>query len=887
MIPFLKTVALHYRKEIEANGPMTLADCLFVFPNRRSGLFFTKYLGEGLSCPVAVPRTTTIGDLFSEMTQLHVADRTSLLFRLFEIYRRTSRRDDRDEFDQFVFWGDMLISDFDDIDKYLVDARQLFQNIRDLKEIDTYFAGYSDEFLSVIRSFWSNVMLPSSAKENDPKREAFLDTWNILFDLYTEFRKTLLSEELAYEGMIERQVIETLAQEGASLDALLPNYRKVVFVGLTAINKCERRLMSLLKLEGRAEFCWDYADPRLHVDSVISSAAYFTKTNLSDFPNALSEEELQEGLVPDDQRHYQLFSVPSGVGQTNVARQRLIELGDQGMDTAIVLADEKLLLPMLYAIPQGWEDFNVTMGYSLRRTPIHAEVQSLIGKDRSSTWQQAYAKLQEIVAPREEDNVTAEFRACYRDTLERLQREAATHTIQFSAKTFFLLLQKLVAGISVPFSGEPLHGLQVMGVLETRALDFRNIIILNANEGILPAKPMSNSFVPMNLRSAFKMPTQQHKDAVMAYHFYRLMSRAENVTLVYDSRTEGTQTGEESRYVKQLRYLLNRNDLNPQTVSHNISIPQVEPYTVFRTPEVQAELQQFVNSSERKVSVTALADYITCPLKFYLKNVKGLREEDDEEVIVDDRSFGNIMHNVMQQIYEPAKGKMVQADNLTHYLNNKAEVLMMVRAELIKELHVDSVEGYNILVSEVIADYIIRILTHDRSLTPFTYISSEDRRYLAWTFAEGKYVTFKYIIDRIDKVNDTLRIVDYKSGSAKNKKVNFATIDELFDPKGCKEARQVMLYGAFLRRTEQYKDVPIAPNLYFVSDFRKGQKNTTSIGKDPVANVAHFDNEVTELLNALLSEIFDSEKPFAQCDEPKRCKYCDFLDICKRTVPEW
>lgn len=901
MIPFLKIVALHYRKEVEANGPMALADCLFVFPNRRSGLFFTKYLGEGLSRPLAVPRTTTISDLFGSMSALHVADRTSLLFRLFDIYRHISSREDRDEFDQFVFWGDMLISDFDDVDKYLVDAEKLFDNVSDLKEIEARFSGFDEETISIIHSFWKNVRLPESTDIADPKRKTFYETWSILFQLYSKFRESLLKDGLAYEGMLEREVIEN----GNSLPG---NPSKVVFVGLTAINKCERRLMMNLKLDGKAEFCWDYADARLKPDSIIRSAAFFTKDNLSDFPNALTDEELQEGLVPDDQRHFQLYSVPSGVGQTNVAREQLLGLGNQGMDTAIVLADEKLLLPVLYSIPQDWGEFNVTMGYSLRRTPIHAEVQNLIGKDRSSTFHQAYKKVMELLdsleglesldnpdnpapeASQETTDVNTEFLACYRETVERLYQQANQHDIPFTGKTFFTLLQKLVNGVSVPFSGEPLRGIQVMGMLETRALDFRNVIMLSANEGILPAKASSNSFVPMSLRRAFKMPTQQHKDAVFAYHFYRLMSRAENVTLIYDSRTEGTQTGEESRYVKQMRYLLKRNDLEPRTISHEISIPQVTPCIINKTPEVISELQAFINNERKCISASALKNYIQCPLKFYFANVRGLKSEDETDDVVDNLSFGTIMHAVLQEIYKNVCGKCVQSDVLKPYIDNPVKnIHPLVCAAMMRKMNVPSVDGYNIIVSRVITNFVRQVLIHDSAITPFTYIASERSSFRRYYLDGEHYVTFNYIIDRIDEKDDVVRIVDYKSGKSKSQsssKQSFKSVEDLFTPKGSLEAMQVMLYSKFLSSEQNpvSKSSVYAPHLYFVSDFRRDKRALTSVDCGGTSVVySRFDEEFTKHLDALLHEIFLSDKPFTQCDaNSSACNYCDFLDICKR-----
>lgn len=1006
---------------------LPLSQCLFCFPNRRSALFFSRHLQEAFGGACCLPSFTTISELFSLFSTRQVADRTALLFRLFQVYDRLSQRTVKETFDQFVFWGDMLLSDFDDVDKYLVDAKCLFSNVRDLKEIDARFAGFTPEQIQVIKSFWTNFRADVTFPDDD-KHEVFGQTWAILYDLYNAFRQALTDENLAYEGMMEREVIEQLcnsrdADSQADIFQALP-FRKVVFVGLTAVSEVDRRLMQLLQLNGRAEFCWDYADPRLWAQgSKATSAAYFTRRNLSDFPNEITEAELARGIVPEGQRQVSLFSIASGVGQTQKARELLLQWkrempGLDPMRTAVVLPDENLLLPMLYAVPQEFANFNVTMGYSLRNTPVAAFVGMLSQlqqswRENGSTFyfrqvlpilshsftlgicgnvarrltkliidgnlyqippshfqdnhflssvfrpiadadqaldyllqlltmlMERAARDIELHQPEAEDgqgqqvlmfdeadhssdnsevssstagaqqqlqiftDADYEFLYHYRKTVMQLQREVSRHQVHFTAKTLFSLLDKLVNGVSVPFSGEPLRGLQVMGVLETRSLDFDNIIILSMNEGTFPAKPVQNTFVPMSLRDAFGMPTQRHRDSVFAYHFYRLIGRAKRLAMIYDSRTEGMQSGEESRYVKQLRFLMGHDDLVAQTVASEINVQESTGFAVSKTPEVMAQLRMCLQGSgSRYLSATVLKDYIRCPLKFYLGFVRNLREDDEVTEGVDSAIFGTILHNALCSLYSRCVGQTVQASMLEDYVEKPyRQVADAIHQAFKKEMNIQQIEGYNLLIAEILTNYAVETLRHDISQCPFIYVAGECKQTFVYHAAEGLDVRIKCVYDRLDKPigrTDTLRIVDYKTGnSSHGAKLVFPAVDDLFHPdgKGSSEAFQVMLYGLMLEQASQRdleqmklaeRPASVSPHLYFVRDFHPHRRVSTQLavgtGKtvSPVENFDALRPQMTEQLNKLLAEMFDPHVPFRQCQNVKTCTYCPFINLCKR-----
>lgn len=1012
MKEFLKTVADHYKKEVKRqDGSMNslgLADYLFVFPNHRSSLFFNLHLIEGIDQPFFAPNITTISELFSKLSEknkLKLIDRIELLFLLYEVYVEVSHSNE--SFDKFLFWGEMILSDFNDVDKYLVDARLLFDNLKDLKQIDEEFFGFEEEQVKIIQTFWRHFI--QKPKDGTAKKE-FLQMWEVMHTLYEKFRQRLLSMHSAYEGMQQRLLIEELKsmsmtndsdQERERLERLLG--KRVVFVGLTAVSKTEIELMKHLDKLHMADFCWDYADPRLNDRN--SHASYFRHSTIETFPNVIDDDELRAGLVPDAQREIEVIEVSSGVGQTVVASNKLNEWKNQGIinpdekdksnrtnpfHTAIVLPDEKMLLPMLYSINSVFEPFNVTMGYSLKSTTIAsfidniALLQGSIQKNAKgeTTYYYKYvlpllnstyllnmtdSKAHEIATRIVRNNqyrvlesefkgnllLEAVFKQCKSgmectgylgDILEILARKAEEELEQrnlakqheaeslfgeieeearvqgifsdvereflfsfinllksfdqklrkfnwpISCNTFFTLLRKLSQSESVAFSGEPLSGLQVMGVLETRDVDFENLIILSMNEGVFPAKPQTNTFVPLNLRHAFGMPTQQHRDAVFAYHFYRLISRARRVVLIYDSRSEGMQSGEPSRYIKQLTYLHGIEPKN-KTVHYDISVEDRKPIEIKKDPHVMGCLDECLSGKgDRKLSATALKYYLSCPLRFYFEFVEGLREEDEIEEGIDDKTFGSILHEVMELIYNKVKARVVSASTIDNVLKDQNYLRGVIEKTISKLMNVDTVTGYLCLVEEILLTYVNDVLKHDKMLCPFEYIASEKRETMVYSASNGssrKEVQIMAIYDRIDRLSDgTLRIVDYKTGRSTkaggNSKLSVPAICEIFGEKAADcadEAFQVMLYCLL------YNGAKMSPNLYFVRDFHKNPSLNTVLmlgANQPMDNFNLYMKEFKEAFDRLLFEIFDPNISFKQCDDERHCTYCPFKGICKR-----
>ncbi len=1066
MTEFLQTVARHYFDPLPLTPEgsvdyLQIADSMFVFPNRRAGLFFSKYLNDlNGQRPLIAPSMQTIGDLFGLFSQLRVPGRTALLFRLYHAYIEVKQQKlpagqtVTEDFGDFVYWGEMLMRDFDDVDKYLADARQVFYNVRDYKDLNQVFGGLDEETLAVLRTFWRNIGLESV--DGYPAKESFVQTWSIMYDVYSAFRQALSADGLAYEGMRQRDVVERIQAGDPTLERCLDELPgRIVFVGITAIDEAERRLLTWLKEKGRAEFCWDYGDPRTRDFD-------FVRDNLRRFPNALTDEEMQAGVVSDADRQMTRMAVPSSVGQT--AEASVILRGWSGMDalhTAVILPDEKLLSPMLHAIPAEYDDYNVTMGYSLKSTQTAALIDAVIALQNACSIRQDgsepsfYYKavlpilahsylthlepdrcadlrnqilgrqlyqvtmskmagchmLQAIFRPVEgiaetvayldsllsslyaalrengeegdsvkdlgketgkdlskdlgketgkdsgkdlgkeglqtEEKETQEQEEekqepyaldleclnTYRDLLRQLadEVEAAHMEGALDRNTLLHLLQKLAQGQTVSFSGEPVAGLQIMGVLETRALDFERIVILSMNEGTVPAKPTQSSFIPNTLRVAFGLPTQQHRDDIYAYHFFRLIARAREIHFLYDCRTEGMQSGEQSRYLMQLQYLSEGAHLIDR--SPEVTVLSEEPYevTVVKDNVVMDKLRAFTRGDTgRYITASNLKTYISCPLRFYLSAVEHLDVSDELNEEVADNAFGTILHGTLQRYYNRYVGHTVERRDLQEVLDHPDSLLADIRSLYDRQQGGGQQNlGYRELVCGIILDSVCGVLRHDLAVAPFRYVTSEGKYTLTYTTPTGLAVNVKGYYDRLDVVTaqdgsgqESLRIVDYKTGSPKygsNKSRTLVTDLETAcrDGGGCApDAMQVLMYclmlesmddtalqGLSLTRADlQRLAGRIEPHLYYTRSFlsgREGEAETviryrqTPVGADgqpsgpgedrPIRRFDDIRDDFERVFGALIDEIFDPAVPFRQTGKAENCTNCTFLNICGKT----
>jgi len=936
-----------------------LSHLTFVFPNRRAGLFFRKYLSELTDKPLFSPEILTINECFASASLLQSSDKLSNLFLIYRIYKKISKTDE--SFDSFVFWGEMLLNDFDEVDKYLVDAHQLFRNVTELNEIERLFNVLSDRQITAIRQFWKNFIPVSEEKT----KEQFIATWKVLYEVYNEFETQLIVEGLGTEGMICRKVAENLKSK-QQLEVW--DKKQFVFVGFNALNPCERELMLALKNRLQADFYWDYESEQLR--DADNPASLFYAENTTVFPSKYFIAPQPELLSA---KNIKLVGIPSAVGMTKYVYSTLEkwssnkENSSTWMDTAVVLPDESLLLPLLYAFPPSIDKINITMGYPLSSTPVAGllsqifELHRRVRNSKQKTWfyhknvldivhhqyvSQLFPTEVEAIANEmtrfnkiyvvntelhknklfktifQPITSTADFIKYLLQILQQLSigwKSAATEANEYHLERDFLqqfyvtinrvdtiisansdeagmtidtlsrIIQQLVAGISIPFVGEPLDGLQIMGVLESRGLDFENLIITSFNEGVFPKKTSQNSFIPYSLRKGFGLPTFEHHDAITSYNFYRLIHRARNIYFVFDSRTEGTQSGEVSRYINQLNYHYGLN-IEKQSVNYDISFGETKEVLVSKSDEIMQKLGHFLTegNDRRFLSASSINSYITCPLQFYLTRVELLREADDVKETIEDDVFGTLFHSVMEYIYEPYKGQLITAEKLDAISKSPLLIENYIRKAFtdkyfkIKNGDIVELEGSNLLIANVLRKYVLKVLHYDKMYAPFTVLESERSCSITVPTRYGA-VNVTGVIDRVDEKEGKLRVLDYKTGSGN---LDFNTIDEVFEHNNDKRPKyilQTFLYGLLYKKDAG--DKTIVPGIIYLRDTYKDSYSTEIFNKQTktkVDDIGEYEDEFVQGLTACLESIFDPNVPFSQTESNKPCAYCQYKTICNR-----
>lgn len=954
MIPFLKQVAAHY---LAADMEGTC----FVFPNRRSAVFFRKYLGDllregGADRPMRAPQSLTINDFFYKVYGGEVTDRIRLLLELYESYKAVYPK--AEPLDEFIFWGEVILADFGDVDKFLVDAEDLFTDVADFKDIQDDYSHLSDVQREAVLHFVNhfrdrNGRLTVRLDTDDTTVKArFLQVWNILFPLYKDFRARLRAQGMAYEGMVYRDLAERLKGGEAVADILagvFPQARRFVFVGLNALNECEKTVLRRLRDAGLAEFCWDYVSEAVR-DSRNKSSV-FMRDNVRDFPNAFPVDPDGVGKPA-----FHVVSVPSSVGQAKLAPEILSRCNTENpVETAFILPDENLLMPLLNSIPPEYDSINVTMGCPLTGGAVYALVSSLAAmqqrlREKSGVWHFYHREVRSIFANSlfravltpEEETVVQEVKKdakyyvpqadlqggplldlVFRPVVTRPKEASADQNralvkylsdivsyvgwklrgveamlleLDFAKRcmqslnllgdigldvlpaTWLRLLDELLSGESVPFRGEPLEGLQVMGPLETRALDFRNIVLFSANEGVFPRRSSSASFVPPELRKGFGLPTFEYQDSVWAYYFYRMIQRAEHVWLVSDSRTEGLKSGEESRYIKQLQYHY-RAPLERFVATSRMELaPEADAI-----PKTAADIDLI---REGEHSASSLQSYLYCPAKFYYSFIKRLSTEEEVLEAMDAGALGTVYHGTMQALYGPFVDKCLTVADLDGMLKDRKAVKALVRQTILKKMQTVDVTGRDLVVEEVIVEYVLRTLRHDRELL----VSSGSKGFDILFLEEKMLGTFegfkiKGYADRIDSyLAGEARIVDYKTGKVEQDDIDITddnaadVVEKLFGPTNNgrpKIALQLFMYGLLTQEQEKLRGRPVVNSIYSVS------RLFTEPLEDRPAN-AEFARLTRERLKDLFAEMTDPSVPFRRTEERKTCEYCDFKMICGR-----
>jgi hypothetical protein len=968
MKTFLEEVAEKVHKEFPVLEEVTL-----VFPNRRASLYFRKHLGMLLSKPAFSPQLLTIEDFISDFSSAKVPDKLELIYILHSVYQQLVRGSGGEEstpegIDQFYFWGDMLLRDFDEIDKYLVDAQQLFKDLSHQKELDSSFDFLTDEQREFLKSFWSNFDEAETAN-----KKKFLFVWRRLTEVYSVFKTELTKKGYAYEGMLHREVAERVA--ALSFDC--PN--KLIFAGFNALTAAEEKIISHFVEKG-ASVHWDM--DTYYVNNVAQEAGKFfreyqehkvlKKTFGSDIPSHFAKKII-------DKTPIHLYGAPQPIGQVKLMAQILNEAIARGMkpeETLVVLPDEKLLLPVLHSISPGIEKLNVTMGFPLSSTPVfnfveliidlqinrkadhfnHRQVLALLGHPYvvAADAGSSQAKRKEILknnwvhipksylatevmlhrvlfqeidlssVPQPLSSLTKYLKEIVTEvgslpSLGDLDKEYAFHFIKFfnrldevfsaeqnssvgssksenvaHLKSFLRLFRQLIRTNKIPFSGEPLRGLQIMGVLETRNLDYKNVFVLSLNEGAFPSLSGKGSYIPFSIRKAYRLPTVEHQDAIYSYLFYRALQRAENISLFYNSETDVLGQGEMSRYLQQI--LFESGIPVEKKVLHNSIQPQgISPIVLKKNKQV---LDQLVKLNEgnayfKGISPSALNTYIECRLKFYLRHVAKIREADEVEEELDARVLGNFLHDVMEHFYKELndrnKSSLIEPKDFEGY---EIRIDALIDKVFVNAYRLDpskkvSYEGQRLVVKEIVKKFAHRIIEIDKMHAPF-HIEGLEQEGLTFNVRldippYSAVVGGK--IDRVDRKDNQVRVIDYKTGKDK---LNFESVASLFirDSKRNKAAFQTLMYALLYKNNFLSKgdnSMQLVPGLInrmnlFDEDFTFGLK----VGRDQITDVSGILPEFEMHLKTLFEDLFNPDQQFDQTTDLENCKFCAYTAMCYR-----
>lgn len=956
---FLEYVA----EDMLAKWGTDMSRIVVVFPNKRAALFMNEYMARMAGKPMWSPAYTTISELFGKHSEYVVGDSIKLVCDLHKSFVKCTGIDET--LDHFYGWGQLLLTDFDDIDKNMADADKIFCNLKDIHELDD-LSYLTDEQRELLKRFFANF---SHDQETELKKR-FLSLWSHFGDIYHDYNQRLRNQGIGYEGAIYREV--------ATRKDIEFEYDTYIFVGFNLLQKVEQELFANLKKAGKAHFYWDfdtYYMPRNN-SAYTNAAGKYIAMYLEDFPNELdvcSADIYQNMRRPKDVS----FVMASTENiQARYASQWLREEGRclAGRKTAVVMCDEAILAPIIQSLPPEADKVNITSGFPLGMTPIASFVSLLLDtytsgiEGKGTCYRAQYAskllrhaytryisdkandvyatiKEQHLVYPDqatltmngEDQGLALLFKTINignvhllhhvetiikligvnaKDTedaflqesvfrmytiINRLEQLAANGDMDVDINTLRRLIKQLIAAATIPFHGEPVVGIQIMGVLETRNLDFKHLLLLSCNEGNMPKGVNDSSFIPYAIRKAHGLTTIDNKVAIYSYYFHRLLQRAEDITIVYNNTTDNGHTGEMSRFMLQMMVDGQQKIKHYNLLADNSPIAH-KPKSVSKTGSIKEKLDGM-----KSLSPSAINRYIKCPLMFFYQYVASIKEPDCEDDVVDNRMFGNIFHKSAQLIYDDImshnNGRIEKA-SIQKYLNTKGLLESIVdrafNEELFKvknSMRSPYYNGLHLINRKVLIEYLRQLLHSDQRTAPFEMLALEDAVYTQIAFETEdnnvRKIRIGGIIDRLDRLTDartgvsTIRVVDYKTGIQATRKIK--EIEEIFSDMNISQKHsdyylQAILYSLIVDNSTKYnkqKDC-VSPALLFVKQASKENYDPVlEIDSQKIANVREYKVEFEQHLKEVLHDIFNTNLPFTPTTDNTRCDKCAYRRICK------
>ena len=952
-----KTFLEYVAEDIIGKYGTDLSRIAVVFPNKRAALFLNEHLARIAGQPVWSPAYITISDLFRQHTDLKPADPIKLICDIHKSFTKCTGIDET--LDHFYGWGQLLLADFDDIDKNMADADSIFCNLKDIHELDD-ISYLDDEQKEMLKRFFANF---SDDIESELKKR-FLSLWSHFGDIYHDYNRRLTEQGIGYEGAIYRKV--------ASEETLHLKYDKYLFVGFNLIQKVERVLFSRLMKEGKAKFYWDFDEFYMPTARAQQSASVPNNTAsfaayLTDFPNELDNTDRNIYANMRRPKRIRFISSPTENAQARFASNWLLE-NDRykaGRKTAVVMCDESILLPIMHSLPPEADKVNITSGFPLAMTPVASLVMLLFDlytlglRKKGTAFNPHYLKklmahpyarhLQEVhlkemhlkgvhlsqvhqekevhqegiaallqhiaslvkqvgIATKQEgDALTQESVFRMFTILNRLAALADSGDLVVDNTTLRRLVSQLVGAASIPFHGEPVVGVQIMGVLETRNIDFDNVLLLSCNEGNMPKGVNDSSFIPYSIRKAHGLTTIDNKVAIYSYYFHRLLQRAGDITIAYNNSTDNGHTGEMSRFMLQLLVE------SGQKIDHYSLTAKNQPTPLM--PKAIEKDEAAIDKLEEmsKLSPSAINTYIRCKLAFYYQYIAHIKEPDSDPETIDNRMFGNIFHRAAYLIYKDITdhSPVIEKAHIQAYLSNR-KLLASVVDRAFEEEECKTNNGLQIINREVIIEYITKLLKIDQQLCPFSILAMEEEAkvytQLSFTIPSGGALkggalvssapdkhynlTFGGIIDRLDVVTDKqtgkrrIRVVDYKTGNKPSSAIK--SIEEVFDPKNIASKHsnyflQAILYSLIVSRSKEWNAAndAVSPALLFIKQAATNDYDPTlCIDKHPISDVTVYEEEFLTKLKETVGDMYSPNAAFTPTDDRKKCELCPYRMLC-------
>ncbi len=930
---------LHEVSEYILSGNDDLRDINIIVPNRRTGLFLKKNLSELTEKTIWLPKITPIQEIFYDNSSMNIAEEIILIYRLYRNFIKHTGSSET--FDDFYYWGEIILADFDDIDKYLVDAEKLFSTISDIKEIDQKFDGYEEDAIEIIKKFWHNV----NQAQISAHKQSFLDLWQSMHSIYSDFNDDLKSSNIAYQGMIYREVAEKLEKCNF-------NSKKYLIVGFNALNKCEKKLFKYLKSNYDVKFFWD-AD-NYYVKDKYQEAGRFIRENIKYYPPTDGYGVVDN--INTVKKDIEVIMAPSAISQTKLIPQILAEWQKHDdfkpEKTAIVLGDENLLIPLMYSIPPSIETYNISMGFPVKNSMSAAFISHIIKlqqnyrkdnneikfyfKDVLAILDHSFIKTCDYEASKELKSTISTNKLIYiteselgksqllkliftnhndkvedlsaflteisNEILERISsmenfvieteilnkillrlnalNDCITYdNIKFETdKVFTRLVSNSIKSLNVAFEGEPLEGLQILGFLETRSLDFDRVIMLSINEGVFPKTSVAQSLIPYNLRKFHELPSIEFQDSIFAYYFYRLLQRSKDVKIIHCAQS-GDGSSEASRFISQIKYEL-KQDIKFNSKAYKIEIDSEKINLGQKTEKVLIKVKDHII---RGISPKAINEYLNCHFKYYLSYIENIKEPDKIEEVEDSAFFGTIFHEVMQILYSPFINKKLEKHDFKNITKEVIEEsLNQALANVLRTSSEFEITNFKKkIIVDIVLRYVNQLLDYDRQQAPIEILALEESaKYQLRLDNHDMIALIKGNIDRVDLHQKIYRVFDYKTGKVY---ASFSSVDDLFKsdrPSDKNIITQVLLYSLMFKSD---KDIAVCPGIINVNSLNKDFDYRLKYNRKIINQLeSNLEEEFKEHLRDLFNEMLNKDVFFTQTENLKNCDYCPYKNICNR-----